>query len=280
MEENLEAKTGTPGAENAGKNVSSPEVDGAPAQDAPVSLRIIIGEKIGMTQMFDKASGYMHGVSVVKAGPCRIVDVLTLQKNGYSGVCMGFGEIDKKKLSRSKCGQFDKIKLAPLKHLKEFRVPDAKCFEIGQVVTLKNRFNAGDYVDIQGVSKGKGFAGGMKRHNFSGGPASHGASDKERAPGSIAARRSLGRVLPGQRMAGRMGQDLVTVQKVEVAKIFPEENLLLLKGSVPGADGTIVYIAETTRCRKRRVVIAPKASKKGKKEAPVSAGQKKPAAKK
>jgi large subunit ribosomal protein L3 len=144
-------------------------------------------------------------------------------------------------------GVFKKIGVKPIRHLREFRVEKAEGAEGGQTAGLAGRFQAGDWVDIQGVSKGKGFAGGMKRHNFAGQPASHGASDRERAPGSLASRRSLGRVMPGQRMAGHMGQDKLTIHKVKVVKVVPEENLIFLNGSVPGANGTMVCITRTVK---------------------------------
>lgn len=240
-------------------------------KESPTTLRALIGKKVGMTQMFDE-SGNVRSVSVVKAGPCTIVGLRTPEKNGYSSVCLGLEE-KTKNISRPYRGQFDKIKVSPPRYLKEFRISNIEGFQPGQTVTLTGRFNPGDYIDIQGISKGKGFAGGMKRHHFHGGPASHGASDRERAPGSISSRRSLGRVLPGQKMAGHMGQDLVTVAKVEVVKIVPEDNLILLNGSVPGANGSIVYILETAKMKKKRVVAV--LAKKSKKRARAAVSRKK-----
>lgn len=253
-------------AEEAKPNETHAQPVPVERKEAPATLRVIIGEKVGMTQMFDSA-GEVRSVSVVKAGPCTVVGVRTPETNGYSSVCLGFGEAKIKNMSRSLRGQFDKIKVSPLRHLKEFRIQNIQGFEVGQTVTVKDRFSPGDFIDVQGISKGKGFAGGMKRHNFRGGPASHGASDRERAPGSLASRRSLGRVLPGQRMAGHMGQDTVTVSKVEVVKVVPEDNLILINGSVPGTNGSVVFLLETSKNKKKRTVVAPKAGKKGKKEA-------------
>lgn len=266
MEE--ETKAATEGKE---ATKAAEEKEEAQVKEAPAALRALIGKKLGMTQMFDE-SGNVRSVSVVKAGPCTVVGLRTPEKNGYSSVCLGF-ERKTKNISRAYGGQFDKIKVSPPRHLKEFRIPSVEGFQPGQTVTLRGRFNPGDYIDIQGVSKGKGFAGVMKRHGFHGGPASHGASDRERAPGSIASRRSLGRVLPGQRMAGRMGHDLVTIAKVEIVKIIPKDDLILLNGSVPGANGSVVYILETTKTRKKRVILTQ--TKKSKKRANVPVIRKK-----
>ncbi|MFH1620057.1 MAG: 50S ribosomal protein L3 [bacterium] len=242
------------------------------AKEAPAGFKVVLCEKLGMTQMFD-SSGRQRAVSVLKTGSCTVVAVRTHEKNGYAAVCLGFGEKSRKNMSRALQGQFDKIKVPPLRHLQEFRIPSVQGFEPGQKVTLKDRFVPGDYVDVQGITKGKGFAGGMKRHNFSGMPASHGASDRERAPGSLASRRSLGRVLPGQRMAGHMGNVRITVAKMEVTGVVPEENLLLINGPVPGSNGVVVAVMETSKPRKKVLVQA--AAKSGKaKKSPVKSAAK------
>jgi large subunit ribosomal protein L3 len=222
-----------------------------------------MGKKLGMTQVFDD-HGNLHAASVVEAGPCTIVNVKTAEHNGYNAVCLGFGKVSDKKLNKPMLGQFKKINLQPMKCLQEYRIEKTNGFEIGQSVALKERFNAGDYVDICGISKGKGFAGVMKRHGFKGLPASHGASDKERSPGSISSQRSLGRVIPGQKMPGHMGQRKVTTAKIEILKIDLEKNLVYLGGSVPGTKGTLVTIKETTKPKKKRVIVSAK-SKKSKK---------------
>ncbi|HOX22381.1 MAG TPA: 50S ribosomal protein L3, partial [Elusimicrobiales bacterium] len=188
-----------------------------PEKEAPTTFKRLIGRKLGMTQIFDK-DGKVYGVSVVEAGPCKVVSVRKTATDGYNAVCLGFGSIAEKKINKAQLGQFKQAGVEPLRHLKEFRVADAAGFEVGQSVGLKGRFSAGDYIDVQGRDKGHGFSGGMKRHGFRGLPASHGASDKERSPGSLASRRSLGRVIPGQRMAGRMGFRLHTIAKLEVVK--------------------------------------------------------------
>lgn len=141
-----------------------------------------------------------------------------------------------------------------MKYVREFRVNDTNGFEAGQTVDLEGRLTPGDYVDVQAVSKGKGFAGGMKRHGFHGMPASHGSSDKERSPGSLAARRALGRVLPGQRMAGHMGHETVSIQKIEVIQVDLARHRLFVNGAVPGPSGCLVRVYETVKNKKRKIV--------------------------
>ena len=158
-----------------------------------------------------------------------------------------------KHFSKPELGQFKKAGVAPARWPREVRVPDVKGLEAGQTVSLDGVFKPGDYVDVQGTTKGRGFAGVMKRHGFAGMPASHGASDKERSPGSLAARRSLGRVLPGQRMAGHMGHVTESTLKLEVIKVDPRENLIFLAGPVPGPRGGLVTISETAKGQKRYV---------------------------
>jgi len=225
----------------------------AKVKAAPATLRFVIGEKLGMTQVFDDR-GNLHAVSVVKAGPCKIVRVRTPEKDGYSAVALGFGDIKESKLNKPDTGNFKKLGVTPVKHIKECRVASAAGFEAGQVVDLGAIFKPGDYVDVQGKIKGRGFAGAMKRHGFSGQPASHGASDRERAPGGLASRRSLGKVLSGQRMAGHYGFTTTTISKIEVAKVDAANNLIFLKGSVPGAKGTIVSVLETSKPKKHVTV--------------------------
>ncbi len=247
-EENIQA---------AGAQEATPVAEAAKAEtvkEAPTTLRFVIGEKVGMTQLFDE-KGNLHGVSVVKAGPCKVVRVRTQEKDGYTAVCIGFGEVKESKLNKPELGYFKKANTTPVRHLKEHRVADVNGFEIGQVISLEKIFKPGDYVDVQGSIKGHGFAGAMKRHGFAGQPASHGASDRERAPGGLASRRSLGKVLSGQRMAGHYGTTTHTVAKIEVIKVDNENNLLFLKGSVPGAKGSIVSVLETSKNRKH--VVAP-----------------------
>ncbi|HVE12632.1 MAG TPA: 50S ribosomal protein L3 [Elusimicrobiota bacterium] len=223
------------------------------AAKAPAQLRALLGEKIGMTQVFNK-DGELKAVTVVQAGPCAVVRVKAKDgKDGYSAVVVGFGAVREKSLNKAELGLFKKAGLQPMRHLKEFRLADVSGIAAGQAVDV-SRFAPGDFVDVQGSSKGKGFAGVMKRHNFRGMPASHGASDKERSPGSLTSRRSLGKVLKGQRMAGHMGDVTVTMSKLEVLQVEPETNKIYVHGPVPGANGSVVSILETSKNLKRRVV--------------------------
>ena len=243
------------------KENKAPEVQ-PEAQQLNKAHKFLIGQKVGMTQMFDEA-GNLHAATVVKAGPCRVAYTRTKEKDGYQAVCLGFGHKEEKRANKAEIGLAKKLSSKPLRHLREFRVADLAGASQGQTAGVE-RFVAGDWVDLQGVTKGHGFAGGMKRHNFKGQPASHGASDRERAPGSLGSRRSLGRVLPGQRMAGHWGVETCSVQKVKVLKIIPEENLILVNSGIPGASGSMVYITLTNK----KLPKPPAASKsKGKKEA-------------
>jgi large subunit ribosomal protein L3 len=239
-------------SEETNQQSAVPEATSAAAEvkKAPASLRFVLGEKLGMTQVFDD-KGNLHAVSVVKAGPCKIVRVRTQEKDGYAAVALGFGDVKESRLNKPDTGNFKELGITPVKHIKECRIADVKGFEAGQIIDLDAVFKPGDYVDVQGKIKGRGFAGAMKRHGFSGQPASHGASDRERAPGGLASRRSLGKVLSGQRMAGHYGFTTTTVSKIEVAKVDAANNLIFLKGSVPGAKGTIVSVLETSKPRKR-----------------------------
>jgi len=254
-----------------------PQEAAAPAQPqakpAPAGLRVIFGEKVGMTQFFDQ-KGHLRPVTVIKAGPCTVVNVRTPERDGYSAVCLGYGAANAKKLGKPLAGQFAKLGLQPVRKMREYRVSDSKGYETGQQVTVEGRFTVGDYVDVQGVTKGHGFSGVMKRYQFRGLPGSHGASDKERSPGSIASQRSLGRVIPGQRMAGHYGQATLTIAKMEVVKVDTANHLLYINGAVPGTNGSYVTVLETTKRRKHRVehVVVDKKKK--------AAAAKKPAAKK
>jgi large subunit ribosomal protein L3 len=230
---------------------------------APESLRLVMGEKVAMTQIFTD-DGQCKPVTAVKTGFCRVVCVKTKDsKDGYNAVQLGYGERKEKHLNAPLAGMYKASKQAPARVLREFRLPSTEGFEAGQIVSLEGRFSEGDYVDVQGTSKGKGFAGVMKRHNFGGMPAGHGASDKERSPGSLASRRSLGRVIPGQRMAGHMGHVTHTTQKVEVVEVDVEKGIIYLKGSVPGPNGSMVVIKETVKHQKR---VPEKVTAKGPKK--------------
>lgn len=227
--------------------------DSGGVKKAPPTFRFLMGEKVGMTQVFDK-TGVLCGASIVKAGPCPVMRVKKADgPDGYWAVQLAFRECKEKNLPKPLLGQFKAAGVKPSRFVREFRVHADPKVEVGQTVVLEQIFKAGDYLDVRGCSKGQGFAGVMKRHNFHGLPASHGASDKQRSPGSLAARRSLGRVLPGQRMAGRMGGEQICVHKAEVLKVDPEKNLIYLKSSVPGPRGGLVTLCETIKSRKFRV---------------------------
>lgn len=229
---------------------------------APKEFKYIIARKLGMTQIYTP-DGELKGVSVLEAGPCKVVYTRTKEKDGYNAVCLGFDE-NTKNVNKPLEGIFKKYNIKPLKHLKEFKFENVDSIKPGQIVSLSDRFKEGEWVDVSGITIGKGFAGVMKRHNFRGQPASHGASDRERAPGSLACRRALGRVIPGQRMAGRLGGERVTVQKIKIVKILPEKNIMMINGSVPGKEGSIVYIKPTVKKINETTVRKSQTSKAGK----------------
>lgn len=252
-----------PVAEKPAEEKPAEPVKEEKSNKAPETLKVIMGKKVGMTQLFDE-NGNLYATSVVEAGPCSVVRIRTQKKDGYNAVCLGFEKQEDKKLNKPDKGYFEKNKLEPVKHMKEYRTENLEGFELGQELTLDNRFKAGDIVDVQGRSKGHGFTGVMKRFNFKGLPATHGTKHKARSGGSIASRRSLGRVLPGQKMPGRMGNKIETVQRIVVTKVDVENNLIYLNGSVPGAKGTIVSILMTSK--KRASDDKPKGTQKGKKK--------------
>ena len=196
----------------------------------------LIGRKIGMTQVFTEG-GTVEPVTAIEAGPCVVTQIKTPAKEGYSAVQLGFSEA--KRLNAPERGHLGKIGL--LKHLREFRGADSSDIELGHRVDV-GLFQAGDTVDVSGTSKGKGFAGSVKRHHFSGGPKTHGQSDRHRAPGSVGAGTTPGRVLKGQRMAGPMGNQRVTVKRLKVISSDPDRNLLLVRGAVPGARNGLLEI--------------------------------------
>ncbi|RJP27889.1 MAG: 50S ribosomal protein L3 [Actinobacteria bacterium] len=202
-----------------------------------------------MTQIFTE-EGRIIPVTVVEAGPCMVTQIKSMDKEGYDALQLGFGEVRDKKLNRPKRGHFESKGLEPRRHLAELRLEDLGGYELGQEITV-DIFSRGDRVDITGRSRGKGFAGVIKRHNFSGGPGSHGAHF-HRAPGAIGACATPSRVFKGTRMPGRMGAEKVTALNLEVVDVKPERNLLLLRGSVPGPDGGLLVIRESVKARKKR----------------------------
>ena len=235
------------------------------ANKAPATFHAILGEKVGMTQIYHPKDQNLYDVTVVKAGPCPILRVKTADSvDGYNAVQLGFGERRDKTVTKAQLGQFKKAGVPTQRYVREIRVDDTKGLAAGQVVAPEVAFKPGDYVDVQGVIKGRGFAGVMKRHNFKGLPASHGASDKQRSPGSLASRRSLGRVMPGQRMAGHYGDTTTSTIKIEVVSIDSEKNLMYLAGAVPGARGGLVTIYQTYMSKKVRTELAKPGVKKDK----------------
>ncbi len=200
----------------------------------------LLGEKLGMTQVWD-AENRLVPVTVVKAGPNVVTQVRTNDVDGYESVQIAFGEIDPRKVNKPLKGHFAKADVTPRRHLVEIRTSDASEYTLGQEITAEV-FEAGAKVDVTGTSKGKGFAGVMKRHNFGGLGAGHGTQRKHRSPGSIGGCATPGRVFKGLRMAGRMGNERVTTQNLTVHAVDAEKGLLLIKGAVPGPNGGLVLV--------------------------------------
>ncbi len=207
----------------------------------------ILGRKIGMTQVFDE-DGHAVPVTVVEAGPCRVAQVKTPEKDGYTAVQLAFGA--PKRVTKPQAGHFAKANIDPARHVVELRLDDLGEYTLGSEI-LADVFEAGEAVDVVGVTKGKGFAGGMKRHNFSGLSASHGTQKKHRSPGSVGACATPARVFKGTRMAGHMGHRRVTTLNLKVIKADPERNLLLLRGAVPGPKGGLVMVRSAVRVKQR-----------------------------
>ncbi|PZN06803.1 MAG: 50S ribosomal protein L3 [Bacillota bacterium] len=213
----------------------------------------LLGRKLGMTQIFDE-EGRAVPVTVVQAGPCVVVQKKTEEKDGYRALQLGFGEIKEKKVNKPMAGHFRKAGVKPVRYLREFRLDDdedEQRYEVGQELTVE-LFSAGEYVDVTGVSKGKGFLGPIARHGFGRGPMSHG-SKYHRGPGSLGSSTFPGRVFKGRKMAGRTGGERVTVRGLKVVRVDPERHLLLIQGAVPGPRGGIVSIRKTNVPRKARM---------------------------
>ena len=209
-------------------------------------MKAILGEKLGMTQVFDDEARAIP-VTVIKAGPCRIVQIKTPDSDGYSAIQLSYQEIPAHKLTKAEAGHFGKSGVAPTRHLVEVRVDEATSFELGQEITIADVLEKGGKADVSGVSKGKGFQGVMKRHNFSGQGASHGVHKVHRAPGAIGACATPARVFKGQKMAGRMGGERTTMLNLEVVEVDGERGLVLLGGSVPGPKGSVVLVREAVK---------------------------------
>ncbi len=202
----------------------------------------IIGKKVGMTSVFDDA-GRNIACTVVEAGPCVVTQVKNEESDGYHSVQLGFADAKVKNTTRPMMGHFDKAKTAPKRKLVEFRDFDAAEKNLGDIVKIDEIFADGDTVNAVGTSKGKGFQGVVKRHGFHGvGDKTHGQHNRLRAPGSIGAASYPARVFKGMRMAGRMGTDRVKIQNLRVVKVYPEQNILLIKGAIPGHNGSFVII--------------------------------------
>jgi large subunit ribosomal protein L3 len=229
-------------------------------------IKALWGQKVGMTQIFG-AVGQIIPVTVVLVPPASVTEVLTPAKHGYSAVRVAFGAVRETSLNKPRLGIFKKVSLPVARWIREIRVVNTEGYAVGQTFKA-DVFSPGDYVDVAGTSKGRGFAGAMKRHNFRGGPATHGQSDRARAPGSSGANTYPGRVFKGKRFPGHFGVESTTVQHLEVVGIRPEQNLLLVKGALPGPSRSLVYIRETKKHIKVKVahVVEAKA-KAGKKEA-------------
>ncbi|MBN1487204.1 MAG: 50S ribosomal protein L3 [Anaerolineae bacterium] len=203
-------------------------------------MKGIIGKKVGMTQVF-KEDGEVVPVTVIEAGPCYVVQLRTPENDGYKAVQLGYGEVKPHRLTKGELGHLEAAGVPPVRHLYEFRMRDDESYTVGQEIKV-DIFETGEHVDVIGTSKGRGFAGVVKRYGFAGGPHTHGQSDRERAPGSIGACASPGRVWKGMRMPGHMGARRVTSQNIEVVLVDPERNLLAVNGSVPGPNGGLVKI--------------------------------------
>ena len=210
-----------------------------------MAVKGILGTKLGMTQVFDE-SGQVTPVTVVKAGPCVVTAVRTPDRDGYSAVQFGYGEIDPRKVNKPVAGIFAEAGVTPRRYLAELRTDDASEYQVGQEVTAEV-FAAGQLVDATGTSKGKGTAGVMKRHGFKGLSSSHGTQRKHRSPGSIGGCATPGRVFKGLRMAGRMGAVRTTVQSLTVHSVDADRGLLLIKGAVPGAAGGLILVRSAAK---------------------------------
>ena len=209
-------------------------------------MNAILGEKLGMTQIFDDQARAIP-VTVIKAGPCHVVQIKTDESDGYNAIQISFGDVKAGRVNKPESGHFAKAGVAPARHLVELRVDDPGAYTIGQEIKIVDLFQAGTKADVSGVSKGKGFAGVMERHNFSGQGASHGTHKKHRAPGSIGACATPARVFKGMRMAGRMGGERVTTLNIDIIGVDGERDILLLGGAVPGPKGSVVLVREAVK---------------------------------
>jgi large subunit ribosomal protein L3 len=206
--------------------------------------KTLIGQKVGMTQIFDE-KGHIVPVTVIEVGPCTVTQVKTVDQDGYNAIQLGFQDVKESKLTKPELGKFTKSKLQPKKYLREFRVDSVEGINVGDELKA-DVFQAGDKVDIQGTSKGKGFQGVIKRHGQSRGPMGHG-SMYHRRPGSMGPTSTPGRVFKGKNLPGHMGNVTVTIQNLEVVKVDLDKNVILVKGSVPGAKKSILKIKQSVK---------------------------------
>lgn len=209
-------------------------------------MKEILGRKLGMTRIFDE-DGDAIPCTVIEAGPCPVIARLTKEKNGYDAYQVGFGARKKTRTNKPMAGHFERAGVEPTQYLREIRFDDSE-LEVGKTITVEV-FAEGERVDVTGTSRGLGFAGGMKRHHFQGANKTHGQSDRWRAPGSIGQSSYPSRVFKGTRMAGKMGKDKVTVLNLDIVKIIGEQNLMLVKGAIPGHRGALVKIRKSNRSR-------------------------------
>ena len=207
-------------------------------------MKTIIGKKVGMTQIFDE-KGKVIPVTVIEAGPCVVAQVKTVETDGYNAIQLGFEDVKESKLNKPERGHFAKANLTAKKHLREFRVEDFEDLTVGSEIKA-DAFEAGDKIDVQGTTKGKGFQGVIKRHGQSRGPMGHG-SMYHRRPGSMGPTSTPGRVFKGKKLPGHMGRVTVTIQNLDVVKVDMDKNVILIKGSVPGAKGAILKLRKSVK---------------------------------
>lgn len=208
-------------------------------------MRGILGKKIGMTQLYD-ASGAVIPVTIIEAGPCYVTQVKTLDSDGYNAIQLGVEEVLERKLTKGEVGHLKQSAIPPLRHLREIRSEEAPAHAVGEILKA-DIFKEGDFVDVIGTSKGRGFAGGVKRYGFRGGPKTHGQSDRHRAVGSRGAGTTPGHTYPGARTPGHMGDQRVTTQNVKVALVDAERNLIAVRGSVPGPRSGLVIVRDAVK---------------------------------
>ncbi len=209
-------------------------------------MNAIIGEKLGMTQIFDEANRAIP-VTAVKAGPVVVTQIKRPETDGYAAIQIAFKEMSADKANRPTTGHFAKAGVAPHRHVIEVRVDDPDSYELGQVISVADVLEVGKKADVTGITKGKGFAGVMKRYNFKGQSSSHGVHKTHRAPGSIGACATPARVFKGKRMPGRMGGDQRTIMNLEIIEVDADRNLLLLAGAIPGAKGSVIVVREAVK---------------------------------